>query len=82
VRIGVLAIHAIWKSGMATTVLETEFNPDRTILTVVLLQVAKKEVVMKSSDRGKPVIRGKKNHWLFNCQKCLENKSTRCGTWC
>jgi predicted HTH transcriptional regulator len=54
---GLPDIYAVWESrNWKTPVLEEQFNPDRTILSLVLSQAKNKKVAIKSSDKEKLAI--------------------------
>ena len=54
---GLPDIYAVWESqDWKTPVLEEQFNPDRTILSLVLSQAKNKKVAIKSSDKEKLAI--------------------------
>jgi predicted HTH transcriptional regulator len=54
---GIPNIYDIWqKEGWERPVLEEQFNPDRTILSLVLSQANNKKVAIKSCDKEKVAI--------------------------
>ncbi|GHV06097.1 transcriptional regulator [Clostridia bacterium] len=62
---GIPNIYHVWKAqGWQEPTLEEKFNPDRTVLSLVLSQSASKKVAIKSSDKEKLAISDKQKQQI------------------